>query len=281
MEIKELQYWDNTKSKIRVFKAENASTTFIILPAMGTKARYYETFAARLNQEDYHVVIADWRGHGDFETKASRKNNFGYKELLQDIDALVNQIDEWLPNTQKMFIGHSLGGQLGSLYAARFPDKVEALVLIASCSVYYKGWDGFEATKIYIVVTLLPLIARLVGYFPGKQVGFAGREARQVMKDWAYNGISGIYSPKNDDFDYEKALARLSKDVLAISIDPDNMAPKKAVENLYHKYGDQEKVQHLHVGFKETNIEEINHFTWAKYPDYFVNAIKAWVQSQA
>lgn len=276
MELIDLQYWDNTKSKIRLFKSPNATMTFIMLPAMGTKARYYEIFAERLNREGYQVVIADWRGHGDFDTRASRKVNFGYKELVQDIGSLVEYLNHSLPNTQKIILGHSLGGQLGSLFASRYPDQIDALILIASCLVYYKGWEGFEATKVLMAVNLFPLICNMVGYFPGKKIGFAGREAKQVMKDWSLNGRTGKYILFKDAFDYEASLATLEKDILAFSMDKDYMAPKKAVENLLDKYNNQSKITHLHVGSEETNIEGLNHFNWAKNPDYFVNEIKNW-----
>jgi predicted alpha/beta hydrolase len=49
-------------------------------------------------------------------------------------------------------------------------------------------------------------LSRLLGYFPGRVIGFGGREARTVMKDWTHNLKTGSYKLTTSIFDYDSAL---------------------------------------------------------------------------
>ncbi len=277
MDLKRIIYRDRTENKISVYPSNKVNEiTFICLPAMGVKAKYYDLFARNLSEKGFNVITADWRGLGHSSIRASRKIDFGYKDYIQDLGELIDHSNNWFPNSKKIIVGHSLGGQIGSLFAAQFPQLVHGLILIASCSVYYKGWSKLAAFKVRLAGTIFSPISLLYGYFPGHKVGFAGREARTAIKDWSYNARSGKYKPINSDFDYESALQLLSKSVLSISIENDYLAPKKAVENLYKKYNSNTDILHKHVTIEETGIAKLNHFNWAKQPDFIAGLITIW-----
>ena len=69
-------------------------------------------------------------------------------------------------------MGHSLGGQLSSLYSSRFPGKLAGLIHIASCMVYHQGWEGMGQFRIRMAVNIFPFISQIIGYFPGDNIGF-------------------------------------------------------------------------------------------------------------
>lgn len=277
LELRELKYRDSAKTKVRIFPSKDGnSTTVIFLPAMGMRVEYYQSFANNLSEKGFNVIMADWRGLGNSSVRASRDSDFGYEEFIQDIEKLIVESNHWFSNTKKIIVGHSLGGQIGSLYTARFPSSIDGLVLITSCSVYYKGWNKWTALKLRIAGTLFNPISTIIGYFPGTKIGFAGKEARTVIKDWSYNARNGEYKLTNSDFDYEKALKQLNKPVISISIDNDYLASRKAVENLYEKFNPKSSISHLHLTSKETGISPLNHFNWAKKPEYFSRIIEKW-----
>ena len=278
MEIKEISYSDGSTNKISVFPAQQGiSTTLICLPAMGIRAKYYEMFANNLCDNGFNVITADWRGLGNSSKRASYKTDFGYEEFVSDIKHLVELSDNWFPNSNKIIVGHSLGGQIGSLFSAKFPNLITGLILITSCSVYYKGWTKLTALKLqYAQWTFVP-ISKVFGYFPGDKLGFGGKEARTVMKDWSYNARHGKYKLTHSDYDYEKALKLFDKPVMSISVKNDVLASRKAVENLYNKFNPKSDISHVHLSSEETGISPLNHFTWAKNPDYFVGQIKNWI----
>jgi predicted alpha/beta hydrolase len=275
---KEITYSDNTKNKVSVFSSKTESNvTIICLPAMGVRATFYKHFAKELNSKGYNVITADWRGQGKSSIRASRKMNFGYKEFISDIKQLIEYSEIWFPNSKKLIVGHSLGGQVGSLFTSRFTEYIDGLILIASCSVYYKGWNKRTSLKLFFAGKVFYPISRIFGYFPGNIIGFGGKEAQFVMKDWCFNTISGKYQITNSNFDYEKSLSELYKNILTISIDNDYLASKNAVENLYRKFNSKSNIDHLHLTEKETKIKPLNHFSWAKKPTYVSDIIEKWI----
>ena len=275
---KQITYSDNTQNTFTTFSSQSESKiTVICLPAMGVRATFYKSFAKELNSKGYNVIIADWRGHGKSSVRASRKVNFGYKELISDIRQLIEHSEVWFPNSKKLIIGHSLGGQVGSLFTSRFTEIIDGLILITSCSVYYKGWDKRTSLKLFFAGKLFYPLSKIFGYFPGDIIGFGGKEAQFVMKDWCFNTISGNYQITNSSFDYENSLNKLCKNILSISIENDYLASKSAVENLNEKFNPKSNIEHIHLTEKETKIKPLNHFSWAKKPKYFTELIEKWI----
>ena len=107
----------------------------------------------------------------------------------------------------------------------------------------------------------------IVDHFQGLTVNFC----KKIGAHFLVRGLRNA-----SDFDYEKSLKQLSKPVLSISIENDRLASKKAVENLYNKFSSQSDVSHLHLNSQETGISPLNHFNWAKSPEYFVGIIVRW-----
>ena len=273
----DITFRDRTSSKLQLFKAKKENAPVVLcFPALGVRASFYKHFAQYLAGEGINAITADWRGFGESSVKISRKNNHGYKELIEDIDQILNQVNQKFPQSDKFILGHSLGGQLGALYASRFPKKLNGLILVASALVYYKKW-GKKARQIQLVGNLFYPLSMLVGYFPGHILGFAGKEARGVMKDWCHNALTGRYEPANEDFDYEASLRQLELPVLSISLDKDQMAVRTACEALYGKFSPNCPVKHLHLTEEDTALRPLNHFAWAKNPEFVGHIVKEWI----
>ncbi len=278
METREILYSDKTVNQITTFRGkENIDITLICLPAMGVRASYYELFAATLCRQGFNVIIADWRGQGKSSVRASRAIDFGYEEIIRDIKELIEYAEAWFPGTKKIIVGHSLGGQIGSLFASRYSKVVSGLILITSCSVYYKGWNKWNRIKLRLAGNIFYPLSKIIGHFPGDKIGFGGREARAVIKDWCHNALYGEYKLSNSKHDYETSLKKLNTHVLSISIESDPLASKQAVENLYKKFSAGSAISHLHLTSDETKISPLDHFSWTKDPDYFVGLVKNWI----
>ena len=278
MQLEPINFRDGESVKVSVFEASNPTDyTMLFLPAMGVRASFYKDFAAALAEKGVHVITADYRGHGHSSVRASRKNDFGYEALIEDVFEMVQFIQQRFPKTKLILSGHSLGGQINTLFAAKYPTFAQRLLLIAACSVYYKGWEGRQQTQVRLAVTLFPIISQIFGYFPGNKLGFGGRESRTVIRDWTINGKTGKYQLLGSSFNYEENLKQLELPTLAVSLNGDWMASKKAVKNLYHKLSNQSAITHLHLSGEDLNIDQVNHFNWAKKPERMVRHIKDWM----
>lgn len=73
--------------------------------------------------EDFFWVAPDWRGFGDSSWNPS---GYWFPDYLADLEALVQQFDS--PERPAVLIGHSMGGNIASMYAGIRPDRVALLV---------------------------------------------------------------------------------------------------------------------------------------------------------
>jgi pimeloyl-ACP methyl ester carboxylesterase len=72
---------------------------------------------------DWHVVAPDWRGYG--LTEWSHQKSYWIPDYLADLEALL---DRYAPDNPVRLIGHSMGGNISTLYAGVRPDRIQALV---------------------------------------------------------------------------------------------------------------------------------------------------------
>lgn len=285
MYTKEITYFsaDGFANTVRIFTNPQRPKTDVILlvPAMGTTAAYYAPFAEALVEAGYQVVTADWRGKGLSIIRAGRNADFGYREIFHyDFPALFDCVRSEFPNNEIIVYGHSLGGQLSSLYLAAHPEaRVTGLVQHFACHCHYKNWD-VEAWKMYLWFKCFPWIARLFGYFPGEKIGFARREARTFMRDWGFSGTKGKYHPKGTWQAYDSMGHQLTTPILAISLEGDQLAPRRGVEHLYGLFTNA-PVTHHHLPAESGDRKPYSHFNWVHQPGYFIEQMKAWRGNKA
>jgi len=74
--------------------------------------------------DDTSCVALDWRGFGQSEWEP---NGYWFPNYLADLDELLGAVS---PQQPARLIGHSMGGNVASLYAGVRPERVERLVNI-------------------------------------------------------------------------------------------------------------------------------------------------------
>lgn len=271
---------DGTSTKITSFTASDtndSNTLIVVFPAMGVASFYYKPLAVSLAEKGFIVVTADVRGHGHSSVRPSRKVDYGYHEMIEvDYVGILKKVEELYPHCKKYLLGHSLGGQIVSLYLSKYPTDYAGLILVACCSVYYKSWEGNAKYSIWAGTQMARLASSIFGYYPGKKLGFAGTEGRTVMKDWSRQARTGKYLVENNPHDFEASLKQMDLPTLVISFQGDKLAPKAAVEHLYQKFSPQTAIQHHHV--KGTNGVRYTHFNWVKKSEEVVGLIGKFVR---
>ena len=88
-------------------------------------AATWSDVGARLG-ERFHVVIPDQRGYGYSEWPA---DGYWFPDYLGDLDALL---DHLAPSSPINLVGHSMGGQIASVYAGLRPERIGKLAIIDS-----------------------------------------------------------------------------------------------------------------------------------------------------
>ncbi|MEE4295599.1 MAG: alpha/beta fold hydrolase [Wenzhouxiangella sp.] len=260
-------------------RASDAMARLLFLPGMGLSARQYISFAQALAGWRVDTLIHEWRGLGSSNLRASRGTDWGYRELLiDDLAASIEQSLDMSPNLPLLVGGHSLGSQLALLAAAMRPDKIRGLLIVAGGAPYWRCFNGWMRYALHGIFFAMPNVARLVGHYPGRRLGFAGREARGVMTDWAQSGKTGMYRPENMEFDFESALGKVQTPMLSLNMTDDWFVPQASVDWLTGKLtsADKQEIQISNEGMRASS----DHYQWMKEPDTSAAAIGHWVAAQ-
>lgn len=231
-----LKLLDKTTLGITTFPSKNTNTpTLILYPAFGVKATYYTKFAEQLSQKGITIVTADLRGHGLSSVRPNKENNYGFLAMITDLKAVADYLKKENPISSIYILGHSLGGQAASLAVAKYPSHFAGLIMVGSPNVYYKNWSGIHYYRRKILVSLLPVFGKLLTWLPKLKIGGYYTTPTQA-EEWGYTGKTGNYKVIGDHFDYEAVFKKIKLPILAIFIEGDGMAPKKAVTNLSGKF---------------------------------------------
>lgn len=273
---------DGGSSELRWWAAGSSEQpVFLVLPAMGVRADYYAPLARALHEGGFGVALAELRGHGSSSLRASRSCDFGYRELVEiDFEAYVAAARDRFPGAPIIPVGHSLGGQLACLHSATHPEAFAGIVLITACSLYYRSWGISRGLGFLFFGQASRWLAVAFGHYPGHRLGFAGREAMTLMRDWAHQGRTGCYEVSGSEHDYETLLAEVKLPILAVSFSDDLFfCPPRAVDHLLAKMG-AARSEHLRIAPHEAGAEAIGHFSWVRQPHVVVPRIHEWLERQ-
>ncbi|MDQ8037954.1 MAG: alpha/beta fold hydrolase [Pedobacter sp.] len=256
---------DGHQFNLRIFAGTAPRAVFIICPAMGVMASYYDRFAEALAQQGLAVAVTDLRGQGTSSLRASREVDWGYATMVeQDWPAMTAQVQAQWSGLPLYFLGHSQGGQLSLLFLAHQPAGVSGAVIIACGSTYFRGWPFPQSLKILAQTQFVRVPAATLGYFPGNKLGFGGRQARSEMGDWANAAVHGRYDLICAGMDYEAGLKKVLLPVGVFSLEGDDFAPAGAAAFLASKIP---SARHIHLGAAELPVEARDHFRWSRQPD--------------
>lgn len=142
----------------------------------------------------WHVVAPDWRGFG---RTFHRARAYWFPDYLADLDDLL---EKYSPSTPVRLVGHSMGGNIGGLYAGAMPERVHAFVNVEGFGLAdtdpeeaparYREWlqrarevPGFKRFR---------SIETLARHIAGRSPRMSAAQARFVAEAWAVEGPGGL-----------------------------------------------------------------------------------------
>jgi len=275
--ITHLTTQDGCSFDVQVFAGPvNACRTVLCFPAMGVPGRYYQMLASALRDSGNNVVVGELRGVGSHSLRASHSVDWGYETMvLQEWPAVIELARSKFPNTKLCFLGHSIGGQISSLYLSTHPEVSDELILVASSSMGYRNFER-GGYRFLAVTHAIAAFTQIAGIWPGEFTGLMGRQAKQEMLDWARNARTGQYHLGAEKVDYESRFANFRGRILAISIDNDGHTPWPTVASLVRKFVNADR-RHIRLANIQLPDGVIGHINWPRYPERIVPGINRWL----
>lgn len=157
------------------FGREGPNPDIVFLHATGFNARTYRAMLAPLGNR-FQVWAIDLRGHGRTTLPARR---FGYSSWRQHREDIANLLDRYTSGRVTL-AGHSFGGTVALMVAARRPELVASLALIDPVILSSTHYGAVE-------LPLAPLLMRAT--FPLAR-GAARRRARFPTRDAAVEAFT-------------------------------------------------------------------------------------------
>lgn len=264
-----LQAADGHRWQLIRVAPEAPHAALLWLPALGVAARHYLPFAQELAVRGIAVHLHEWRGNGSSSLRAGRETDWGYREILEaDLPGSHAALPAGMPH---YIGGHSLGGQLASVFAALHPVDFRQLWLVASGSPYWRGFPPPRRWALPAFYRFAMWWATWRGCFNGRRFGFGGVEARGLIHDWARVGLSNRYAAAGMPVDLEAALGELVIARHSVLLGDDWLAPRESLMALISRLAPaQSKTITLDARKLGTRAD---HFAWMQQPRAVIDSL--------
>ncbi|WP_227430337.1 alpha/beta fold hydrolase [Psychrobacter sp. I-STPA6b] len=259
------QFMDKYTVQVHHHLAQNDNAkhiTIVILPAIGVAIKKYDQLSQQLAIQGYDVIAADYPCCGANQPQVHRGIDYNYRDLIDDF---IPQLLSFSKTPTSILLGHSLGGQLASLFSTEHHIDV---IGIATGDIHYKNWQGLGQLKILAVATLFSILSKLYGYFPGYKVGFSDKETKGVIQDWGrmvFRGIRRIYTRSAQDSKSQQSQGF----GYFISIKNDNFAPISITQALAKLFVNS----HIDTVCLPVELKGNPHSVWLKTPQVIIEKI--------
>ncbi len=259
-------------------------TVAIINCATGVKAAYYSRYASFLATHGYLAITYDYRGIGASRPPSLRKlkaTKFDWGS--KDFEGIMRWIATNYPDAKIVVVGHSIGGVVPGFSASN--GHITRMLTVGAQFAYWQ--DYAESVRYKMLLkwhVLMPLATALVGYFPGRQMGWLEDLPAGVAYEWAFRratlstgGSKSFADKANSGYgDSTRYFAQLRCPLLAYSITDDDFGTVAAVLRLlrYYRCSDRTLVV---VAPEELALAKIGHFAF--FHDRFSQNL--WLESLA
>jgi len=259
--------------------ADPAAPVVLCLPAMGIEARFYVPLLDALVEAGLNAAVLELRGLGASSVRPSHRVDFGYATLAQqDLPAAIRSVRARFPSSPLYILGHSLGGQVATLHLSATPDtEIRGLALVASGVPIYRLWPFPMGLVVHAISWLFPLVARVLGYYPGSRLAFGGSEARGVITDWGHIARTGRFAPRGwTGPEPEAALRSVKVPILGVSLERDRFTPAPVVDYMIAKMT-AAPVERFHYDYRAHGEPPVDHVRWPRHPRVIVERVAAWI----
>ena len=242
----------------------------IINPATSVRSLYYARFADYLHAHGCDVLTYDYRGIGESAHGSLRGLPADWIDWgTCDFEGVLRYVAAHFPGQPIDVAAHSIGGFVIGL--AGSSHRLRRIFTMGAQFAYWRDYAPNERTRMVLRWhVVMPLLARVLGYVPGKRLGWMEDTPKGVALDWARMGPRFELSLRRgrrlpDDVPDRMALVRrfgqVRAPILALGIDDDPFGTVPAIDRLLDYYRHSER-HHLRLAPAAMGQDEIGHFAF-------------------
>jgi predicted alpha/beta hydrolase len=240
----------------------------IVNPATSVRCRYYFPFAVFLFEHGFDVIAYDYRGIGESRPATLRGFEASWLDWGRlDFDAVLRHAERSFPGQPIHVVAHSIGG-----FVLGLAESNHLIRRVFTMGAQYAYWRDYAAgVRLRMVAkwhVAMPLLTMLLGYFPGKRLGWLEDTPKGVVRDWAFSrgrfedtwrGRSSARHP--DKHALVRQFAAVTAPILAVSVTDDEFGTVPAVERLLAYFCRGPKT-HLRISPQSIAEPAIGHFAF-------------------
>lgn len=270
-------------------KGDLASKVAIINCATGVKASYYSRYARFLAAHGHIAITYDYRGIGASRPESLRKfeaSKFDWGN--KDFEGVLNWAAREFPRALIAVVGHSIGGVVPGFSASN--SRIDRMLTVGAQFAYWKDYALRARYAMFLKWHIfMPAATRLLGYFPGRRLGWLEDLPAGVAYEWAFRKAAlggktgrqaGGHEPRHGAADPARYFPSLRCPMLAYSVTDDPYATPAAVLRLLAYYTGCER-SHVVVRPDELQLPEIGHFAFfhERFRDSLWRETLTWLDS--
>lgn len=231
----------------------------LVCSAMGVRRDYYASFAEHAAERGAAVITFDYRGIGGSRPASLRRSRATLGDWGRlDLPALIDWAAETFPGRRLSAVVHGVGGQILGL--APNAGALGDVLALGAQSGYWGHWRGTERLRVLALWTLwIPVLSRLVGYFPSRRLGLGEDLPAGVAREWAFWGRQPEYLMGCLDPEERARYAAFRGRLRALGALDDFFAPPAAVAAFVRFYPAAAGEHHT-LRPAELGLESIGHF---------------------
>ena len=241
----------------------------IINPATSVHSRYYSNFANYLYANGFDAITYDYRGIGNSRPKNLRGFDASWIDWgAKDFEGILRFVAVRFPGQPIYVVAHSVGGFLVGL--AESNHLVRRVFTMGAQFAYWKDYAHNSRLSMCLRWhVVMPVLAAIFGYFPGKRLGWLEDTPLGVIHDWTarHPRFEDAYQKGRRAMTLERRqqlverFSQMKGETLALSVTDDDFGTIPAINRLLDYYKNS-PVTHLRVAPSMLGVDQIGHFAF-------------------
>lgn len=206
----------------------------IINSGAGIPKNFYEPFASWLADKGVPTITYDYRGIGGSRGKSLRHLSASIQDWgSKDCAGILKYAHGLYPEARIQVVGHSIGGIVTGFVSGSAP-RIDRLLFISPHTGYVGDYDSRSRWKMFVLWhVLMPLLTRLMGYFPGRAFGLPEDLPARVALEWGRRRFKWSIA---SDSSYG-SCSHIDAKALSLRPSDDLFATESAVRRVESRFG--------------------------------------------